>query len=184
MQVRGAKARARAFGIVAAVGGLAGFIADGALGSLRGAELSPAEVVSQRFPTGWGSMQSAPSPDGAGGAKSDPVQPAQFASTRGIDPIESTRGSAPAASARLAAPLPLPRPAAAGRPATAVASAPAAQVPGGDLFFNPSIGSVPVSGPAPVLAYADPAAPAKASSGYQLASASAVPEKRTPARTA
>src|SRR5262245_36265581 len=113
MQVRGAKARTRAFGIVAAVGGLAGCIADSATGSLRGAELSPAEVVSQRFPTGWGFMQGAPSPDGPGVAKSDSAQPAQFASTRGIDPTESTQGGAPTASARVVAPLPLPRPAAA-----------------------------------------------------------------------
>jgi hypothetical protein len=112
------------------------------------AELSPAQIVAQRFPAGWLA--------GAAGSQSNnkPV-----VSTRGVTPADSTRGIAPVVATRA---LPTQMPAAV------------------DLYFNPNpTFAQPAAQPA-TLAYAEPTpAPAASQpSNYQLASASAAPERR------
>jgi hypothetical protein len=59
-----------------------------------GAELSPAQIVAQRFPASWGAVQS--------GLQTS--NNATVVSTRGVAPAESTRGIGPVASARAASP--------------------------------------------------------------------------------
>jgi hypothetical protein len=91
MQECGGQARRRAWG-VAVFGGFSGLLA--AAVPAVGAELSPAQVVEQRFPASWGAVQSGLQTHG---------KPAVVA-TRGATPAESTRGIGPVVPARTATP--------------------------------------------------------------------------------
>jgi hypothetical protein len=159
MQVWGVQARERAW-CVAVFGGFSSLLVVGlATVPALGAELSPAQVVAQRFPAAWAAGPSVPS-NKAAVVSTRGVTPAD--STRGVAAVESTRGATPVVSARA-----VPQ-----------------QLSAVDLYFNPSPTSGPPSGsqPSTALAYAGPTpAPASASSqpsGYQLASATSAPERR------